>query len=168
MTTTSVPVPLVRHVGNTERRWFYGGGVFRWLARAEDTAGAFLLWEDLMERGKVTPLHTHPDEETMYVLEGEIVLHLDGAEHHIEAGGVALAPRGVPHAFMVVSDTARMLTLHTPGTCQDFYLGASEVIGPDVDSGPVDFARIAASGQRHGGIEILGPPPFAHPRVLVG
>ena len=30
-------------------------------------------------QGKMTPLHTHPEsDETMYVLEGEILMHLDG------------------------------------------------------------------------------------------
>jgi hypothetical protein len=27
-------------------------------------------------------------------------------------------------------------------------------------SGSVDFARVRASAERNGGIEILGPPPF--------
>ena len=52
-----------------------------WKATAEETGGAFLLFEDVMEQGKMTPLHTHPEaDETMYVLEGEILMHLDGAE----------------------------------------------------------------------------------------
>jgi quercetin dioxygenase-like cupin family protein len=163
MTSISVPTPLVRHVDAAERRWFYGGGIFTWLARAEDTAGAFLLWEDQMEQGKVTPLHTHPAEETMYVLDGEILLHIDGTEHRVEAGDVAMAPRGVAHAFLVVSTSVRMLTLQTPGTCQAFYLGASDVIDAATNSGPVDFDRVAASAHAHGGIDILGPPPFARP-----
>ena len=53
--------------------------------------------------GKMTPLHTHPDsDETMYVLEGEILMHMDGTEHRVAAGGLAVAPRGVPHAFLVL------------------------------------------------------------------
>lgn len=163
MSTTTVPQPLVRDLESAERCWFYGGGVFTWLAKAEETGGAFLLWEDQLEHGKVTPLHTHPADETMYVLDGEILMHLDGREHAVRAGGLALAPRGVPHAFQVVSESARLLTLHTPGTCQAFYVGASEPIDAETSSGPVDFARVAASAQQHGGIEILGPPPFAQP-----
>ncbi len=48
-----------------------------------------------MDHGKVTPLHIHPDsDETMVVLEGEILLHLDGAEHTVGAGGIASAMGG--------------------------------------------------------------------------
>jgi uncharacterized cupin superfamily protein len=43
-------------------------------ATAEETAGAFMLFEDFMPRGKTTPLHVHVNEdEALYVLEGEIL-----------------------------------------------------------------------------------------------
>ncbi len=151
---------LVRNAEDAERLWFHGGGVHTWLAKEEDTAGAFLLCEMAMDGGKMTPLHTHPADETLIVLEGELLLHLDGTEHTVTAGGVALAPAGLPHAFMVLSDQARMLCLHTPGTCEAFYLGASDPLGPGESEGTVDFARVAASAAANGGIELLGPPPF--------
>jgi uncharacterized cupin superfamily protein len=99
----------------------------------------------------------------MYIVEGEIVLHLDGTDHSISAGGVAVAPRGLPHAFMVVSESATMLCLHTPGSCEAFYWDASRPLAPgQTGSGAVDFERIKDSAERNGGIQLLGPPPFAH------
>jgi quercetin dioxygenase-like cupin family protein len=156
---------VVRRDADGARRWFYGGGVHTWKVRAEETNGAFFLFEDRMDMGKMTPLHTHPDsDETMYVLEGELLMHMDGQEHRITAGDIAVAPRGLPHAFKVMSETARMLCLHTPGCCETFYMDASEPLDPDEPAaGLVDFDRIRASAQRNGGIDILGPPPFAHP-----
>lgn len=165
MDAVTTPAPIIRGNEQGERRWFYGGGVHTWKATAEETGGAFLLFEDRMERGKMTPLHTHPEsDESMYILEGEILMHMDGAEHQVSTGGLAVAPRGVPHAFLVVSEVVRMLCLHTPGCCQAFYWGASEPITDDRPaSGEMDFDRIHASAQANGGIEILGPPPFARP-----
>ena len=89
-------------------------------------------------------------------------MHMDGQATRVGAGGFVFAPRGVPHAFMVLSDVARLITIHTPGSCEAFYQGASE---PAVDRefGPVDFDRIYASAVANGGIEILGPPPFTQP-----
>lgn len=164
MDTTKYLAPILRNQDQGERRWFFGGGVHIWKAQAHETGGAFLLFEDRMEAGKMTPLHTHPDsDESMYIVSGEILMHLDGAEHRIRAGGLAVAPRGVPHAFMVLSDSTRMLCLHTPGSCQAFYWGASEPLAPgDPASGEVDFGRVQESARLNGGIEILGPPPFAH------
>lgn len=177
MDSVSSSTAIIRAQDQGERRWFYGGGVHIWKAKAEETGGAFLLFEDRMSAGKMTPLHTHPDsDESMYILEGEILMHLDGREHLIGPGGLVVAPRGVPHAFMVVSPVARMLCLHTPGCCQSFYWDASIPLGSDSggDSGgdspgtatlggPVDFGRVQESARKNGGIEILGPPPFAAP-----
>ena len=156
-------VPIVRVEGEGEKLWFYGGGVHTWLATSAETGGVFLLFDDVMANGKTTPLHTHPEvDETLYVLEGEVLVHLDGREHKVGRHGVAVFPRGVPHAFMVTSETARLLTLETPGSSEAFYRGASEPLTPALEmSAPVDFDRVRASAARNGGIEILGPPPFA-------
>ena len=113
-----------------------------------------------MEQGKRTPLHTHPSDESLYVVDGEILVHLAGEATSVHAGGIVIAPRDVPHAFMVVSETATLLTLHTPGSCQAFYLGASEPLTADTRR-VVDFERVRESAAANGGIEILGPPPFA-------
>lgn len=99
-------------------------------------------------------------DETFYVLTGEILVHLDRVDHHVKAGGIALAPRGIPNAFMVTSPTAELLYLHTPGACGAFYRAASEPLGDDRD---VDFNRVRAAATSDPGIELLGPPPFGQP-----
>ncbi len=161
----STAVPIVRADGEGERLRFWGGGVMTMKATAEETGGAFLLFEDLMSRGKTTPLHVHENEdEGLYVLEGEILVHIDGKDYPVGPRGVAIAPRGVPHAFLVTSQTARVLTLQTPGSAEPFYRGASEPASADTDpSGPVDFARVRESAERSGGMKVLGPPPFQAP-----
>lgn len=156
---------LVRNVESADRRWFAGGGVHTWLAKGEDTAGTFLLFEMTEDHGKTTPLHTHPADETLIVLEGELVVHLDGEDHTVRPGGLAIAPAGVPHAFLVSAGPARVLCLHTPGTCEAFYLGASDPVDAATTTGFVDFERVGASARDNGGIELLGPPPFAAPRA---
>jgi quercetin dioxygenase-like cupin family protein len=160
--TASKVGSIVRGAGAGERLWFYGGGLHTWKATSAETGGAFLLFEDVMSRGKTTPLHTHPQvDEALYVLEGELLFHIDGEEQRVGSGGVAMAARGVPHAFLVTSDTARILCLETPGSSEAFYRGASEPATAELERlAPVDFARVRESAERNGGIEILGPPPF--------
>jgi quercetin dioxygenase-like cupin family protein len=154
---------VVRQQGEGERLWFAGGGVFTMKASAEDTAEGFVLFEDSMVQGKMTPLHQHPNEdEALYVLEGELRVHIDDEEHALGQGGFFLAPRGVPHAFMVTSENARVLCLQTPGTGEGFYRDASEPATSEDDaSRPPDFARLRAAAESSPSIEILGPPPFA-------
>lgn len=159
MSTTTAP--LVRNADEVERRWFYGGGLHGWLVREVEVGEAFLLFEDTVEPGKRTPLHTHPGaDETFYVLEGSMVLHIDGAEHELRAGGVAVVPRGVPHAFLAQADGARMLCLHTPGGGEAFYRTASEPAVPGEPAVAVDFDRIREAAASTGTMTIVGPPPF--------
>lgn len=158
--------PIVRADGEGERLRFWGGGVLTMKATTEETGGAFLLFEDLMTEGKTTPLHIHAHEdEALYVLDGELMVHIDGTDHRLSAGGLAMAPRGVAHAFAVTSATARVLTLLTPGTAEGFYRGASEPAGEDSEAavGPIDFSRVAAAAESSGGMAIVGPPPFPSP-----
>ena len=159
----SSAVPIIRQEGEGERMWFAGGGAFTWKATAEETGDAFLLMEDRMERGKTTPLHRHPhNDEAIYLLEGEILVDVEGEQHRIGAGGFFFAPRGVAHAFMVTSDTARVLALLTPGTCEDFYRRAGEPAASEAEAArPADFGRLRDAAERSESIELLGPPPFA-------
>jgi quercetin dioxygenase-like cupin family protein len=155
-------VSIVRQDGEGERLRFWGGGVLTMKATAAETDGAFTLFENHMSHGKTTPLHVHAGEdEALYVLEGEILVHIDGQNHRVGSRGIAVAPRGVPHAFLVVSPTARVLCLQTPGSAEAFYRGASEPASADADpAGPVDFDRVRESAERSGGMQVLGPPPF--------
>ena len=146
----------IRQSGEGERLWFCGGGIFTWKVTGAETGGAFFINEVEMDQGKVTPLHLHPDaDESFYMLEGEILMHIDGAEATIGEGGLAVFPRGVPHAFMVTSPMARMLGFQNPAAGEAFYRHASETAPT-----PVDFDRIRAAAEATGAIEILGPPPF--------
>jgi quercetin dioxygenase-like cupin family protein len=155
----------VRAQGAGERRWFCGGGIHTWLATESETDGAYLLFEDALDAGKVTPLHLHPEaDETFYMLEGEVRLHIDGDEQALAMGGIAIVPRGVPHAFMVTTPTARMLCLQTPGGGEAFYRHASDPAGMGEPPMP-DFARVRAAAAATGAIEILGPPPFGSLRT---
>ncbi|MEO5981884.1 MAG: cupin domain-containing protein [Pedococcus sp.] len=150
----------VRAAGTGERRWFCGGGVHTWLATERETGGAYVLFEDALDEGKVTPLHLHPHaDETFYMLEGEVRLHIAGDEQTLAEGGIAIIPRGVPHAFMVRTPTARMLCLQTPGGGEGFYRQASDVAGAGEPPQP-DFGRVREAAAATGTIEILGPPPF--------
>lgn len=154
---------IIRQADEGERMWFAGGGVFTWKATAEETGGAFLLLEDRMEQGKVTPMHIHPNEdEAIYVLEGELLVDIEGDQRRVAEGGFFMAPRGVPHAFMVTSETARVLSLQTPGTGESFYRQAGETVTSAEDATrPADWDRLSSVAERSASIEILGPPPFA-------
>jgi quercetin dioxygenase-like cupin family protein len=134
-------------------------------ATAEETGGAFMLLEDSLVRGKTTPLHRHPDhDEMVYVIEGAILYSGDGVERRVERGGTIVTPRGVPHAFLVVSDSARLLFMQTPGSGEAFYRGSSEPMTASTTDGRVDFKKIGETAEKTGQTVLMGPPPFAKPQ----
>lgn len=151
---------IVRNVGEGERMWFLGGGIHTWKASAEETGNSMIVFEDELERGKVTPMHLHADlDEAMYVIEGEILINIDGSDRTVGAGGFTFAPRGCAHAFVVASDRARVLAIQTPGSGEAFYRNASQPANQS-GTGPVDFDRIREVAAETGATTILGPPPF--------
>ena len=153
---------IVRNAGEGDKQSFRGGGLHIWKLLAEETGGAFFLFEDMMVKGKTTPLHLHPEAHEMtYVVDGEIEVQAGGKRHRVRSGGVSFIPKGMAHAFIVVSDEARLIAIQTPGAPgQAFFLDASE---PAIDDTAdiVDLARLQASAASNpGGIKLLGPPPF--------
>ena len=161
---TQTREPLVLAPEEGEALWF-NNDLLTFKARGAQTGGAYSLVEELARRGKVTPLHTHPEEEeTFYVLEGEALVHLDGSDRSLSAGGFVSVPTGVPHAYLVTSEVARTLILVTPGDgeMEAFFREAGE---PAAErelpaEAPLDIERIAAAAERTGAVRILGPPPF--------
>ncbi len=157
----TITTPLVRNAEEAEQRWFYGGGLHSWLVRESEVGDGFLLFEDAVDPGKCTPLHVHPEaEETFYLLAGSMRLHVDGQEHDLRTGGVAVVPRESPHAFMAGPEGARMLCLHTPGGGESFYRTASEPASPGEPVLPLDLDRIRQAAEATGSMRIVGPPPF--------
>lgn len=141
-------------------------------ADAELTDGEFFLVEEHVPRGTGPPLHVHPeDDETFYVLEGELTFYLgDGRtvpSQTVEAsaGSVFHIPRGYfPHAFRVDSETARFLVRTTPRHERFFRASAKPARARTIPPPePIDVEKVRATGAEYG-VEILGPPPGAQPQ----
>ncbi|MFJ2756073.1 cupin domain-containing protein [Nocardioides sp. NPDC087217] len=150
--------PVVRHAGEGEKLWFAGGGIWTWKTSGADPGEGLSVVEIEMNAGKVTPMHTHPVAESLWVLEGQLRYRIDTDDVELDTGDFVMVPRDVPHAFMVLSDVARVLALQPSDACEAFYRGASEPL--EGSARVTDFGRIARSGELNGGITIVGPPPF--------
>src|SRR5436190_17469386 len=83
-------------------------------AKADSTNGAFCLIESWdMHPGFSSPYHTHHrEDESFYVLEGEIAFVCGGQWQKAGPGTFVYGPREVPHGFKVVGPApARMLLM---------------------------------------------------------
>jgi mannose-6-phosphate isomerase-like protein (cupin superfamily) len=124
-------------------RLHFSGADFVIRASAETTGGAFSITEELDPLD--TPLHVHErEDELFYVLEGEHIFQVGDQELEVAPGGLAFAPRGVPHAQRrVVPRQGRTLTMVSPAGFEGFFreLSAAEADGT---IGPEVYARASA------------------------
>jgi quercetin dioxygenase-like cupin family protein len=126
------------------------------------TGGAFALADHFARRGNASPVHIHDlDDETFFVLDGELRVFVGQEEYTTGPGTVAVLPRRLRHAYVVTSATARFLTLHSPAGFERFPAGVGEpaqaltLLPP---AGPPDFAALAEAATRYQ-ITILAQPP---------
>jgi mannose-6-phosphate isomerase-like protein (cupin superfamily) len=127
-----------------------------------DTGGGGLaLLDERGRRGNMPPLHVHRrDDETFYVLEGEVTLFVGSEQVVLGPGQSAFAPRDVPHAYRVESAEARWLVITTPAGFDSFVREVAEPAPVDElppDDRPVDPAVLGQAAAKVG-IEILGAP----------
>lgn len=157
--TTSVDAtvgPYLATLEETEAQWFLGSQV--WLrATAAQTGSALGLVEQLVPPGFGSPYHIHRNEdESFYVLEGQIRFFTGGESFVLGAGGFAFLPRGIAHGFRTEGEAvSRSLLLATPGGFVDF---VAEMSSPTAPDGPPDMGALMAAAARYG-IDILGPLP---------
>lgn len=130
-------------------------------ATAESTGGAFGLVESLIAPGAAPPMHVHHQEdEAFYVLEGELTFQCGDLTARATAGSFVFLPRGVPHGFVVESDTpVRMLTLLVPGGGERIFVEAGRPAeGPGLPpAAPPDIPTLKRVAQKYGN-DIVGPP----------
>jgi quercetin dioxygenase-like cupin family protein len=97
---------------------------FSFLVSGEDTDGAFSLTHCFFREGKefTPPPHYHKfEDETFYILEGEIEFHVGDKKFIAGAGEVVYSPKNVPHHFNIISKTAKALLLISPAGIETFF-----------------------------------------------
>ncbi|RYD81937.1 MAG: cupin domain-containing protein [Sphingobacteriales bacterium] len=116
----------------------YQGGYFKVLVSPEQTDGKMALIDISLPRGVDPPMHIHTrEDETFYLLEGEITFFVGEAIIKTKAGDAVFGPRMVPHRFVVESECSRFLTLITPGHFVEYFQEFSyPIVGKPVVATP--------------------------------
>lgn len=157
---------VIQSADDGEPFWF-DGGLMTMKARPDATSGSLSIVDVIVPHGKATPLHVHPDaEESFYVIEGDIVLHVDGSDHQLTTGATTTVRRGTPHAFAVRSADAHLLVVFTPGGAEQFFIEAGEPATRRElpKASEPDLAKYQQAAAKTG-VVLLGPPPFDMARL---
>jgi len=158
--TATKPYRLASGEGLADVWWKAGRITVK--AGPDETGNAFSQFVVDDPRGSAPPLHVHHNEdETFYILDGQVTMFVGDERIDLAAGDYCFGPRGIPHAYLVRSERARMLVTISPSGSEQLFVS----LGVPVTSAepPTDtvmppmpeMARLFAGY----GAEILGPPP---------
>src|SRR5437667_6109035 len=129
VTKETVPGALVafgRGRQSLEQSVWYSGWLLTFLATGEDTNGQFALTEQVARKGNVPPRHIHHrEDETFYVVEGEMTFSVGDRTIKATAGTMVFAPRDIPHSFTIDSEQVRMLVQISPAGAEAFFKACS-------------------------------------------
>jgi quercetin dioxygenase-like cupin family protein len=139
--------------------YWWQGSLMTIKARAADTEGALGLVEGTFYEGFGPPLHVHRrEQEGMLVLEGEIRFRRGDEDLVAGPGTLVWVHPGVPHAFKVVSASARALVIVTPGGFEQMFadggIPSAASAEPPAQRYDPDAARALAEKY---GFEVIGP-----------
>jgi mannose-6-phosphate isomerase-like protein (cupin superfamily) len=137
------------------KEFVLAGIVMKRLLSGDQTAQQFCLFENRSGGNTRTPIHVHAhDDETVYIIEGELTAVIDGQPRHLTAGESVFLPRGVPHQLVNMSGNPnRYILIGTPALFERFVeeggraLRPGEVVGPPT---PEEIARLREASPRFG------------------
>ena len=137
------------------------GDIYRFLATGAETGGKYAMWEAIVPPGGGPPPHTHSrEEESFYILEGEITFTVGGERIVATAGTFANMPAGSLHSFHNFTDKpARMIISVAPAGLENmfFEVGQPVKLG-DAPPPPskAEIEKLLAVAPRYG-VEIMIP-----------
>ena len=143
---------------------WYSGNLLTFLATGEDTQGRFALIEIVGRKGNVPPPHIHHrEDETFYVLEGEMTFSVGGQTIKGTPGTLIFLPRNILHSFEIESEQGRVLVLLTPAGLEGYFKECSVpapamTLPPPAEVPYSEIQKLITVGARYG-LEFVLPKP---------
>jgi quercetin dioxygenase-like cupin family protein len=140
--------------------------MYRFLVTGAETGGAYFAMEALVPPGGGPPPHIHRNEdETFYIVEGEVDFLLGEERITAGVGDFVNVPRGSIHCFHNAGvETMRMILTFTPAGIEKFFEEtlerALDPTQPPPDNVDEVAARYAAAAPRYGMEFLAGGSPL--------
>lgn len=149
--------PLVTaHLGRatlSNSAW-YLNQLITFLAIGDDTDGQFALMRVHGIQGAEPSPHYHTrEDETVYVLDGEVSIYAGGKELRAGPGDAVTIPRGLEHLVRHLSAEVAFLAQFSPAGFEGYFHEMSdpaEYLGLPPNPAPPDLVRMAATAARYG------------------
>src|SRR5262249_50786623 len=118
-------------------RFYFDVGIGSVCLSGADTGGAYCVLEVSAAPGVRVPRHTHTrEDESYYVLSGELEIVVGDENFLLKAGDQLIAPRDIPHQIRNSGDTENnFLLMFSPAGFEEFVM-ATAVPAPDNAAAP--------------------------------
>jgi quercetin dioxygenase-like cupin family protein len=119
----STQAELLHRPAGTARAFWGPGDLYRFLVTGEETGGAYFVMEALVPPGGGPPPHIHTrEDETFYVLDGQVEFLLGEETIVAGPGDFVNVPRGTVHRFQNTgTETARLVLTFTPAGIEHWF-----------------------------------------------
>lgn len=133
---------------------WYLDQLITFLAIGDDTDGQFALLRVHAIQGAEPCSHTHGlEDETIYLLEGELTVRAGDQDLHAHPGDVVTIPRGLVHRVRHETPAVTFLVQFSPAGFERYFHEMSEpaeYLGLPPNPTPADLDRMAATAARYG------------------
>ena len=147
---------LLHRPVDTGRSYWGPGDRYTFLVTGEESGGAYFAMEAFVPPGGGPPPHIHSrEEETFYVLDGQIEFLLGDKTITAGPGDFVNVPRGTVHCFHNTGTaTARLVLTFTPAGIERFFEETLEPAPNGVREAPDNVDKVAgryvAAAPRYG------------------
>lgn len=135
--------PVLRHPSEGKAVALVGD-VYRFMATGNDTDGRYAMFEACVFPGGGPPPHIHSrEEESFYVLEGEVTFQIGNDRIVAKAGTFANMPVGSLHSFRNNTDKlARMIVSVAPAGLEKMFFEVGQAVAYGEQAPPPSKAEI--------------------------
>ena len=119
--------PSFHKAANTGPTFWGPGDMYTFLATGAETDGAYFVMEGLVPPDAGPPPHIHHgQDETLYVVEGQLEIMLGDEVFEATAGDFVHISKGTPHAFVnrTQSSAKMILTFVPAGDIEQYFRSA--------------------------------------------
>ena len=142
VTTSRTPFTVVRE---QQQPLETGGEQLTVLASGAQT-GSYEIFRQVGPEGSGPPPHTHPWDESFYVIDGEIRFGIDDHEHTAQPGTLVHLPAGTRHWFRFAKGGGEMLSITSREGASRLFADLAREVTPD----DPDLAKFAEVSARYG------------------
>jgi quercetin dioxygenase-like cupin family protein len=140
-----MPAPLIVTPGNAPRPLNIVGEKITVLASGAQTGSYEIFLQEGPEYSGPPP-HSHPWDESFYVIKGEIAFGIDGSETTALPGTLVHLPAGTTHWFRFGKAGGEMISMTSREGASQLFADLDREISPDKP----DLGKLVEVGRRHG------------------